>query len=169
LNSHQFFLGAAGGIIATIFMDLGAMFLVRRRWVNLGGLQIVPPLMGRWMMTAGRTGQVFHSDIRQIPSSPNEFRVGMIAHYVIGLILGLLYAGLMPLDSSPEFLFFLWSGLVYGFLTNALPWMVMYPSLGFGFFASRLPTQKALLKFSCVNHLVFGAALGVAVYLFLKI
>ncbi|MGZ3725654.1 MAG: DUF2938 family protein [Pseudobdellovibrio sp.] len=140
--------GCIAGLIATLAMDCLGILTIRRKYLDLKGLQIVPPLLGRWTLAFFKP-QV---DIRQTPPNRYEKILGLIMHYLIGLALGVLYAFLPWHSLGPA--------LIYGVLTNALPWVLMYPAMGFGFFASKLPIQKSLLLFSFNNHLMYGLALG---------
>jgi hypothetical protein len=84
----------------------------------------------------------------------NEKKVGLLLHYLIGTVLGGVFT-LLPSQN-------LQAACLYGLATNAFPWLLMYPAMGFGFFAGKLPVQKPILLFSFVNHVVYGLALGLA-------
>jgi len=146
-------MGLVAGCLGTIAMDRFAQVLVQNKVVNLQGLQIVPPLLARWFFYIVRDFKFVFSDIRQVPAKNKEFRVGMICHYAIGAFLGVLYGFLFQRA-------FIVNGALYGFATNAFPWLMMYPAMGFGFFANRLPAQKDVLKFSFINHIVYGLVVG---------
>jgi hypothetical protein len=152
------------GLIATWIMDFTAKSLVRRGLIHLHGFQIVPALLGRWILNS--KSQVIYEDIRRTPSKTSENPVGMFFHYWIGGALGVIYGLAVQVFPSLEALSMIGWGLIYGGLTNALPWLMMYPSMGFGFFARKLAIQKELLKFSLINHLVFGLGLGILTTVF---
>jgi len=46
-----------------------------------------------------------------------------------------------------------------GFLTNLLPWLIMFPDMGLGWFGSAAPRELLLFRTSLVNHAVFAAGL----------
>jgi hypothetical protein len=54
------------------------------------------------------------------------------------------------------------SALAFGLFTNVLPWLVMFPAMGFGILGLRGPSEFLLLRSSFVNHLLFGLGLGLA-------
>ncbi|MGZ5280437.1 MAG: DUF2938 family protein [Pseudobdellovibrionaceae bacterium] len=155
--------GILGGMLATWVMDQIAFLLVRKQIIHLHGLQIVPPLLGRWVLAMKSSIQFVTEDIRNLPAGSHEKQIGWMAHFAIGATLGIVFFKLSETfpNSKEETLFL---GMGFGILTNAFPWLMMYPAMGFGFFASRMPMQKALLGFSFLNHCVFGLALGVSLY-----
>lgn len=140
-------------------MDLCAMLLVRSGLVQLEGLKIVPSLLGRWILVAIRKRKFLHQDIRIWPQQESETLLGFILHYLIGGILGVGFILAWYHLFSLSYLGLVWAGLIYGFLTNIFPWLLMYPSMGFGFFGKKLKLWPRLLIFSFVNHLVFGIGL----------
>jgi hypothetical protein len=54
--------------------------------------------------------------------------------------------------------------LGFGTLTNLLPWLWMFPSMGFGAFGHLAPAELMLLRSSFVNHIIFGAGLALSTY-----
>lgn len=143
-------IGCIAGVLATLAMDCLGILTVKRKWIDLKGLQIVPLLLGRWALLHFKAG----TDIRLSSPLNNEKTVGLLLHYLIGLILGGVFAALPSQNIQ--------MACLYGIATNAFPWLLMYPAMGFGFFASKLPVQKPILLFSFVNHVVYGLALGYA-------
>src|ERR1044072_4346243 len=104
------------GILGTLVMDLMALFLVRRCQVDLNGLQIVPGLLGRWVLLMIHEFRGLIPDIRLENSEAKEKKLGLVCHYVIGIVLALIFSFSVR-DK------FLWYGLLFGFLTNIFPWM----------------------------------------------
>jgi hypothetical protein len=144
----QLFIGCVAGVLATLAMDCLGILTIRKKWIDLKGLQIVPLLLGRWALLYFQAG----TDIRLTSPLNNEKKVGLILHYLIGMMLG----GVFSLLPSQD----LQTACLYGIATNVFPWLLMYPAMGFGFFASKLPVQKPILLFSFVNHVMYGFALG---------
>jgi hypothetical protein len=159
------FWGCLAGGISTLAMDKFAFFLIRRKMISLSGLQIVPPLLGRWVQGMLKGHGVVYKDIREQAAFPREMKVGWIAHGLIGSFLGGIFFLAMDNMSSVSGLEYFILGLAYGFLTNIFPWFLMYPAMGFGFLAHRMSMRKSLLIFSGLNHCVFGIALGVCGWL----
>lgn len=162
------FAGVIAGVLSTFAMDFFAIQMMKRRMFDLQGLQIVPTLLGRWTLNILSSRRFFVQDIRSLPPHANEVRFGFFLHYLIGATLGgafpVLLGGLHW--SSPLQIVVL--GMLYGLLTNALPWGLMYPSMGFGFCASQLTAKGQILKFSLINHLVYGTTLGLLFLALLK-
>jgi hypothetical protein len=155
------FWGCLAGGLSTLAMDKFAFFLIRRKMISLSGLQIVPPLLGRWVQAMMKGQGVVYRDIREQPPFPREMKVGWIAHGLIGSFLGGIFFLVMNnMYSISGFEYFIF-GLAYGILTNIFPWFLMYPAMGFGFFAHRIPMRNSLLIFSGLNHCVFGIVLGI--------
>jgi hypothetical protein len=42
--------------------------------------------------------------------------------------------------------------LAFGVATNLLPWLLMFPSMGFGWFGRDAPAELLLIRTSFVNH-----------------
>lgn len=161
-------IGIFSGLFATVIMDFFARLCIQKNVFTLGELRIVPPLLGRWLANIINTKKIFYNDIRQLSSLNNEVRFGIIAHYLIGIFLGVLFIFICSLffnSFETSFLNVLLAGIAYGLLTNSLPWLIMYPSMGLGFFGQKLSIQKQLILFSCTNHLIYGASLGLIVKL----
>lgn len=134
-------------------MDIGSFIGGRLGWLN-------PPSaasLGRWIMHGFR-GTFVHDSILSAEKISNENWIGMVAHYLIGATLGVVYFSLASFFRfSPSSLF---AAIVYGCLTDVFPFLMMFPSMGFGFFASRAPQGVPLFRTAVVNHLVYGIALG---------
>jgi hypothetical protein len=157
--------GLIFGLLATFSMDIVAIQLLRRRVFNLNGLQIVPALLGRWGLHFLSGGQLSVADIRQLPSHRLEFRFGFFLHYLIGAAFGIAFAAIV-LQAQLSKAAMVFAGFGYGICTNIFPWGVMYPSMGFGVLGRKLPVQKDIVRFSFLNHLIYGATLGLLSSLF---
>ena len=130
-------LGASTGVIATLTMDCLSAVLHR-----LGlTAPLAPNLIGRWFASILRL-QPFQSNIAQSPAVRNELAIGFAGHYAIGITLACFYLwvttrlGRRPWQIS--------CALGYGVCTNALPWLIMFPAMGYGFFGAR--TREFLLR-----------------------
>jgi len=146
------------GAFSTLSMDL-CNALGKTLKVHRGGSYA---LIGRWIGGFPK-GHFKYANILNESARPNEIPVGFISHYTIGTILAFLY-----LISGQIFGFrtdsYGWA-VTYGSLTNLLPWFIMFPAFGFGFFALKGPPNNQLLRTSFLNHLGFGFALGLGVNL----
>lgn len=86
-----------------------------------------------------------------LPSGP---AVGWILHFLIGSLLGLIYAGAFAhrLPGGP-----ITRGMLYGILVFILAQVVFMPLAGGGFFSGG---DTQMLTGSLFGHLVFGAIIG---------
>ena len=148
------------GVFSTLLMDL-SNFLAKRYHIHPGGSYA---LIGRWVGGFFR-GQFTYSNILQTSHRKNEVLIGLVAHYLIGITLALIYlVTLSSLGLNPgNFLL----ALGFGLLTNILPWFVMFPAFGFGVLARKGPPGNRLLKTSFLNHLSFGIALALGMQMIL--
>ena len=53
------------------------------------------------------------------------------------------------------------SSLVWGLATTLLPWVILFPAFGWGFFGVRAPKGRRPLILPTVSHLVYGLGLGI--------
>jgi hypothetical protein len=142
------------GIGATLVMDLWNLFL--KRAFSIPSLNYC--LLGRWLRHMPG-GTFRHASITAAPQKPFECAVGRIAHYTIGVVLALVFVGLVSGDwiARPTLL----PALIYGVATVVFPFFIMQPSLGFGVAASRTPKPVWARAKSLVTHTVFGVGLYV--------
>jgi hypothetical protein len=138
------------GIFATYFMDILAGFLVKR---NLIHSFIKSEAVGRWFLSMFK-GKFIHEEIHKTPELQKEKLWGFISHYLIGIVLAGIYLFLelkVPLIRDQR-----WMALVFGIATVILPWFWMFPSMGFGFLASKSPDKPGIIRTSLINHTNFG-------------
>jgi hypothetical protein len=148
------------GIGASLLMDLWNLFL--KRAFGIPSLNYC--FLGRWLLHMP-AGTFSHTSIAAAPQKSFECVVGWIAHYIIGVVFAF---GLVALTSGdwllrPTFLI----ALLYGIGTVVFPFLVMQPSLGLGFAASKTANPAQARLKSLMTHTVFGVglyvcALGVA-------
>ena len=51
--------------------------------------------------------------------------------------------------------------LAFGLCTNVLPWLLMFPAMGYGFFGSHGPAGTKLFVSSLTNHAFFGLGIWI--------
>jgi len=140
------------GIIATVTMDVLSVAAIKLRLIAL----LPPHLIGRWFASVAR-GQVLHGDIAQVSPIQHEMAVAVPVHYAIGVTLALTYLlacstlGLSP--RSPV------TALVFALCTNLLPWLLMFPAMGYGWFGAHGPTGTRLFASSFLTHCFYGLGL----------
>jgi hypothetical protein len=159
--------GFIAGVLATVAMDLCALIGIHFKIFNLGGLQIVPKFLGRWTLAMAGQRKIFFEDLRIISPYRREELFGLLIHYLIGVILGVIFFYFSEMMQIRNLFFW---GIFYGFCTNIFPWFLMYPCMGFGILAKKVRAGTQILQFACINHIVYGAALGaLADFVLLKI
>jgi Protein of unknown function (DUF2938) len=140
------------GIVATLATDL---------WQRL--LQAIagfPPanwgLIGRWVACFPR-GIFLHRSIAAAPRVSGEVAIGCAFHYAVGIAYAALYLAIMKLGfgSGPTLV----SALAFAIVLLVVPWFVMQPALGLGFFASRAPKPAVTRVINISTHAAFGAGL----------
>jgi len=141
------------GVLATIFMDLLAGFLAKRKLIYPF---ISQEAIGRWFLYMFR-GKLIHEDINQTPALKNEKSWCLISHYMIGIVLAGIYLFLE--QNAPIILNNTWISLVYVIVTVILPWFWLLPSTGHGFIASKSPNRSLVIRTNLINHTNFGLGL----------
>ena len=150
-------LGALAGLLATAAMDVCTFAALKAGVPKPPHFQYV----GRWFLYVLR-GQVSHETIAVAPALRGEAVALPLGHYLIGAALGAAF--MLFRASHPEWTWAL--GLLFGLLTCALPWLFMFPSMGFGLFGLHGPSGSRLLLIPVPGHLIFGLALAAWVVVF---
>ena len=94
MESRAFIVGLIVGILATVTMDVVAVIALRLGIAGRGPRRTGPDLIGRWIGYLLR-GKFRHTDILQTPPLRGELVLGLAAHYLIGIVLTLVYLGLL--------------------------------------------------------------------------
>ena len=158
MENRLFIVGVIVGILATVTMDVVAVIALRLGIAGRGPRRTGPDLIGRWIGYLLQ-GKFRHTDILQTPPLRGELLLGFAAHYSIGIVLTLVYFGLLVVTQArPTAL----SAILYGTATTVLPWFVMFPSQGMGWLGRDAPGDVHLARISLFNHIVFG--LGIALW-----
>ena len=128
MESRAFIAGLIVGILATVTMDVVAVIALRLGIAGRGPRRTGPDLIGRWIGYVLQ-GKFRHTDILQTPPLRGELLMGLAAHYSIGIVLTLVYLGLLVVaHATPTAL----SAILYGTATTVFPWFLMFPSQGYG-------------------------------------
>jgi hypothetical protein len=150
--------GVIVGILATVTMDVVAVMALRLGIAGRGPRRTGPDLIGRWIGYLLQ-GKFRHTDILQTPPLRGELLLGLAAHYSIGIVLTLVYLGLLVVaHATPTAL----SAILYGTATTVFPWFLMFPSQGMGWLGRDAPGDAHLARASLFNHIIFG--LGIALW-----
>src|SRR5215472_16590597 len=104
-------------------------------------------------------GQIVHGDIAQAPSLSCEMALEVPMHYAVGITLGIIYLLLSSfLGLSPRSLL---SALGFALCTTLLPWFLMFPAMGYGWFGTQGPPGTRLFFSSLMTHFFYGIGLWV--------
>jgi hypothetical protein len=142
------------GVLSTLSMDLLTGVAVRLRLVA----PLPPTLVGRWFACVVRL-QPFHADIARAAPVHYELLIALLGHYAIGTALATLFVwgtGAAGWTRS------LGIALAFGLSTSVLPWLLMFPAMGYGFFGLHGPEGTRLFTGSLVTHALFGLGLWTA-------
>jgi hypothetical protein len=151
--------GVPAGVLATVVMDAAmvAASLVGGRAFTSDRLG--PDMIGREVVDLAR-GEWRHGDITREPPRHGESAVGMITHYVTGIILTQAFL-LLPYRGDGRRS--LPAATVYGIATAILPLLVLFPSLGYGWFGLRSGEAGRLARAMLLGHTAFGVGIGLGV------
>lgn len=152
ITPHHVFGAVAIGVGASLLMDAWNLFL--KRAFGIPSLNYC--LLGRWFCHMPK-GTFFHPSIAAAPPRRLECAAGWVAHYTIGVLLGLVFLALAPADwlARPTVL----HALLYGICTVVFPLFVLQPALGLGIASSKTPKPAQARLKSVVTHVVFGLGL----------
>ncbi len=150
VHTRNLFIGG----LATITMDVLSFTALR-----LHLIAFLPPRMtGRWFGLMAQ-GQFFHSDIAQAPPISHEVAIAVPTHYAIGITLGIVYLLVTSvLGLSYRSLI---TALGFGLCTNLLPWLLMFPAMGYGWFGMQGPPGTRLFVSSLATHCFYGVGLWI--------
>jgi Protein of unknown function (DUF2938) len=134
---NVFVLAFFGGILGAVLMDITETAMARVGVCS--GVNVA--LVGRWLPCEAGVGWAFH------------FLVGGGA---VALIYPLAVLSLGVSDPLPPIL----GGLLFGVLTSLLPWFVLLPAFGWGWFGRRGPRGANALLASPLSHIPYGLGVG---------
>jgi hypothetical protein len=148
--------GVPAGVLATITMDLAMLAAARYGRGAFTSDRLGPDVIGRWAADLLR-GQWRHRDIRSEPARRGELALGILTHYVTGIALTQAFL-LLPRrgNGRPTFL----GATGFGIATAVLPLLVLYPSMGYGWFGLRSGEAARLNRMMVLGHTAFGIGIG---------
>lgn len=158
---NSYFLAYLGGIVGAVLMDVTEALAARAGLTS--GVSVA--LVGRWALGLLH-GQWAHADITRSAARPGEERAGMAFHFLVGGGgVALLYAVWLQVTGWTLPAHRLWGGVAFGAVTSLLPWLVLLPAFGWGWFGRRAPKGSNALLASMVSHLPYGLGVGAVVAL----
>ncbi|WP_436899367.1 DUF2938 domain-containing protein [Acinetobacter gyllenbergii] len=139
------------GVGATLIMD---MWLLLLKKLNQPSLNFA--LLGRWVGWMFR-GKFIHTSIAQSPAIRQEYALGWLAHYSVGILFAFSFI-LMVGDAwlrHPQFS----SALIFGVITVLIPFFIMQPAMGAGIASAQTAQPLHNCLRSLINHTIFGCGL----------
>ena len=158
---NSYVLAYVGGLFGAVLMDITETLAARASLTS--GVNVA--LVGRWALGLLR-GQWVHADIACSPARPGEVRMGWAFHFLVGGGgVALMYAAFVHAFGLSAPLHHLWGGVIFGAATSLLPWLVLLPAFGWGWFGRRGPQGSNALLASTVSHIPYGLGVGVVMAL----
>jgi hypothetical protein len=150
-----------GGIAGAVLMDITETVAAR---VGLtSGVNVA--LVGRWAAGLVR-GQWAHVDIARSPARRGEVAIGWAFHLLVGGGgVALMYAAFARAAGIVVPAHHLWGGVMFGAATSLLPWLMLLPAFGWGWFGWRGPRGSNALLASTVSHIPYGLGVGLVMAL----
>ena len=148
--------GVPAGVLATVTMDVAMVAASVLGGSAFSSDRLGPEMIGRWAagLLRGRWRGV---DISREPPQRGELALGLATHYVTGVVLTQAFLLAPPRwRGGRGFL----AGTVYGISTAVFPLLVMFPSMGYGWFGLRSGEAGRLNRIMLVGHIAFGVGIG---------
>ena len=141
------------GIAATAILDIWA--IVAKRAYDAARPNWA--LAGRWFAHM-RDARFHHDNIAHAIPVSGELAIGWIAHYVVGIVYGLMVTAIWFFQNAgyPTLLAPLIIGLV---LATCAAWFMMQPGMGLGVAACKTPDPTRMRLRTLINHAVFSIAM----------
>jgi hypothetical protein len=148
--------GVPAGVLATISMDVAMVAAGSLGGRAFASDRLGPDMIGRWAAGLLR-GRWRGGDISREPAQRGELALGLATHYVTGIVLTQAFL-LVPRRWRGRRTFL--AGTAYGISTAALPLLVMFPSMGYGWSGLGSGEAGRLLRIMLVGHVAFGIGIG---------
>lgn len=156
LSFYHFALAFMAGLFGTMIMDLIKYFGHKAHLI--GGVKM--EILGRWSLGMTK-GQFFYVDIHASPEIENEVLAGWIFHYLTGGLIALVFPLLLLSLSMPSIESIFYYAFLFGLTTSVLPWLVVYPAFGKGWFGHKAAAASKPILTSLVSHTFYGAGIGI--------
>ena len=158
-----FFWSIVGGLVGTSLMDIVGTYATKKlkiRWGGWGG----NAALGRWVLGIF-DGHFVHKNIAGSNPIRNEVLVGWAFHYFTGSIVALTYPPFYLAFNVPIQGNHIVYSLLWGLATVLIPWLILFPGFGWGFFGVRAPSNVRSFISPMVEHLFYGLGLGIVLNL----
>lgn len=152
------------GLVGAVIMDISDIY-AHKLGISSG---VTVAQIGRWVLFMAN-GVTVHDDIRNTPTQKNEVKIGWIFHFVVGGgLVGVCYPLSFMVMQIPLPQHHLLPGVLFGLVTSLLPWLLLLPSFGWGWFGLRAPKGAIPLVASTISHISYGIGLGLVMNLALN-
>jgi hypothetical protein len=145
------------GVLATVTMDVAMVAASKLDPEHFVSEKLTPEIIGRWAVGLSR-GRWRHEDIAAASPVAGEAAIGLAAHYATGLTLTAAYLCSLRLIGARSGVL---KATAYGAATSLLPFLVMYPSWGYGAFGLRADDSARMARGMLLGHTAFGFGIGV--------
>jgi hypothetical protein len=144
------------GVLATVTMDVAMMAASIIGGRAFTSDRLGPDMIGRWAAGLPR-GRWRLGDVTNEPALRGELALGLLTHYVTGIVLTEAFL-LVPRrrDGQASVV----AATAYGIATSVLPLLIMFPSMGYGFFGLRSGDAARLGRIMLLGHTAFGVGIG---------
>jgi hypothetical protein len=148
-----------GGIVGAVLIDITETYAAK--FGITSGVNIA--LVGRWFLSLLH-GQFAHANIVDSNSFTHEVKAGWAFHFFVGGGgVALIYPLFFQVTGLPFTSNHLLGGLIFGLATSLLPWFVLLPSFGWGFFGRHGPQGTNALLASTLSHIPYGLGVGAVI------
>ncbi len=157
--SELFFWSFVGGLVGALFLDIASSGVQK---LSGGSAALIDRwgMVGRWCLGMF-DGRFVYKDISQASPLKNENSAGWFFHYLIGGGVGFMYPIFYLAFNVPMPENHLISGLLFGLVTVILPWCIMFPAFGMGFFGIRASNNTGRLIKTTIIHISYGLGFGI--------
>jgi uncharacterized membrane protein YeaQ/YmgE (transglycosylase-associated protein family) len=148
--------GIVAGVLGTLAMDLLNHLFARTRMISKIDIGMIGRMAAGWSQ-----GRFYYRHPDEIVQIDNEVFFGYVSHYAIGIGFAIPYVIAWDLfiggPASP-----MWA-IVYGVVTTAGPYFLIYPSMGLGILGRRSPDGIKSSLSSLANHFFFGVGMAAGI------
>ncbi|MCW8956035.1 MAG: DUF2938 family protein [Gammaproteobacteria bacterium] len=151
-----------GGLVGAVFMDV-AESMMTRVGITSG---VSAAYLGRWVL-GFRRGVFYHSDIASASAHKSEQQLGYWFHLLVGGgLVALAYPILLLLINESLVVNHLFGSLLFGLLTCVLPWLVLMPAFGWGWFGRVAASGARPVVSPILSHIAYGLGLGLTLMIY---
>lgn len=156
------FVSFIGGFVGSVLMDITEAKMAKSG-ISSG---VTGAYIGRWF-SGLMQGKLVHTNIAQSAPVENEVRIGQVFHFVVGGgVVALFYPIFLWAFGFAEPYNHLLLATVFGLATSILPWFILMPSFGWGFFGVKAPDGSRPILSPLLSHIAFGLGIGLTLVVY---